>query len=254
MSLSNREICRAARVNLTGVYRLGITAFLLANIASFAMQLPFQALETNHPTTTQQVISLVVTILIALLTVLLGVGQCFIHLQLAKESVTTLPNPAQVFYCFKHHPDRYLLCAILMGLMYVLCLIPSGVGFFLYIQNEDTLLLGIFILLIIVSLLAIAYVTIRFAFAFLLLLEQEDLSVTDSFMQSLSLTKGHEGQLFLLLLAFVGYNVLVILTLGLAALWVVPYEYQIISVCYLDLTGAFTVQPAHTPTIDIVIE
>lgn len=254
MSLTNREIFRAARINLTNVYRVGMAAFLLANITTFAIELPFQSLEVANPNMVQRITSLAVTFLIALLSLLLTVGQYSIHLQLARPEETKLPNTFQVFYCFKNHPDRYIVCGFLLMLMFGLCLIPTGIGYYMYSQNEETILLPIIAILAILSIIGIFFVLIRFSFAFFLLLDQQDLSVMDSFRQSLSLTQGQCKQLLVIFLYFAGLDLLSALSFGFAMLWVVPYEIQILSVCYLDLAGELSSQPGNTPTIDIVIE
>ena len=241
-------------MNLTGVYRLGIAAFLIANITTFAIELPFRSLEVANPNTMQRIISIIVSFLIALLTLLLTVGQYSIHLQLARRTGNELPNTSQVFYCFKNHPDRYIVCGFLLMMMLGACLIPVGVGYYLYATKEETVLLPILIVLAIISVLGMIMVLIRFSFAFFLLLDQQNLSVMDSFRLSCELTAGKGMQLFLIFLYFAGLDLLSVLSFGLAMLWVAPYQFQILSVTYLDLTGAFQEQPTQNPTIDIVIE
>lgn len=55
--------------------------------------------------------------------------------------------------------------------------------------------------------------------------EFENVSVTKAMRISMIITKGHLGDLFLMGLSFIGWDMLAVLTLGIGTLWLNPYKY-----------------------------
>ncbi|MCR5062136.1 MAG: DUF975 family protein [Treponema sp.] len=53
--------------------------------------------------------------------------------------------------------------------------------------------------------------------------DEEETEVIEAMKISKSLTKGHRGELFLLMLSFIPQYLLVVVTLGIAAVWIIPY-------------------------------
>lgn len=67
-------------------------------------------------------------------------------------------------------------------------------------------------------------VSLMFSQAFYILSEDPSKSITQCINESVKLMNGHKGELFYLNLTFIGWWLLSILTLGIAALWVAPYQ------------------------------
>lgn len=61
------------------------------------------------------------------------------------------------------------------------------------------------------------------------------MSAYDALKRSWQMTKGHKKEVFLLLLSFIGWLLLVILTLGVAAIWMMPYMMTSHAALYKEL-------------------
>ena len=99
-------------------------------------------------------------------------------------------------------------------------------GFNIYLK---TLGLNILITLAVVAgtLLFIIHgiiVSLMFSQAFYILSEDPSKSITQCISESVNLMTGHKWELFYLELTFIGWWLLAVITLGIAALWVSPYQ------------------------------
>lgn len=61
---------------------------------------------------------------------------------------------------------------------------------------------------------------------FFVIAEYKEVSVTKALRISMTITKGHKGELFLMYLTFIGWDLLCLVTFGIANLWVQPYKYM----------------------------
>lgn len=77
----------------------------------------------------------------------------------------------------------------------------------------------------------------RYAMVPYLMAEYPDMSVSEAFQRSKTLMKGRKGDLFLLHLSFIGWWIIVGLTLGVASLWVSPYQQMAETAFYRNLSG-----------------
>ena len=67
-------------------------------------------------------------------------------------------------------------------------------------------------------------VSLMFSQAFYILSEDPSKSITQCINESVNLMSGHKWELFYLNLTFIGWWLLSLVTLGIAALWVAPYK------------------------------
>lgn len=67
-------------------------------------------------------------------------------------------------------------------------------------------------------------VSLMFSQAFYILSEDPSKSITQCISESVNLMTGHKCELFYLELTFIGWWLLAVITLGIAALWVSPYQ------------------------------
>ena len=71
--------------------------------------------------------------------------------------------------------------------------------------------------------------------------ENPELSANEAIDRSRAMMKGHKFDLFWLLLSFIGWYLLCIITLGLATLWVTPYMSTAIAAFYEDVKADYEV-------------
>ncbi len=80
-------------------------------------------------------------------------------------------------------------------------------------------------------------VSLMFSQAFYILSEDPSKSITQCINESVNLMSGHKWELFYLNLTFIGWWLLSLVTLGIAALWVAPYQKLTEANFYLDLNS-----------------
>lgn len=245
MSRTSKELKRIARENLTGHYNIPMGAFIVSSMITLAIELPFSMLQSEYSTTLQVIISYVAEVLISLIGVVLNAGLIKIHLNMARKKECTL---AQLFDCFKKHPDRYLIAGFLLMLVTFLVTLPFFGTAYLFQKNPSTQNLLIALAIGLVCLVICIYIQLRFQLIYYIILEHEEMSIKDSFTVASGLMKGHMGRLFYILLSFVGLNLLSILSLGIGMLWVAPYQMQTITNFYLDVIGELPESAPAQPT------
>ena len=81
------------------------------------------------------------------------------------------------------------------------------------------------------------YFLTRFGFAIYALEKDPTLSITDALKKSTELTQGHKMDFFVFLLSFIGWYLVIGLTLGIASLYVLPYVQLSTANYYRHLTG-----------------
>lgn len=237
MSISIKEIKRRAREVLLGRFGLPMAAFLICQTFLLFGSLPFELVMGPITTPLQDGILILVNLLIGFIGGLMYLGSLKIHLELhtfyhaSKEEQKPL-RLSNVFYCFKHQPDRYLIAEILMFLLYVLAASPlillyvcysSHLPLVLAAAGIPAALLGLFLLL-------------SYELAMFILLEDETLSIKDAFRASRNLMRGHRFSYLGMWFGFLLLFVLSVLSFGLGFLWVIPYYQQTITQFYLSRT------------------
>ena len=70
-----------------------------------------------------------------------------------------------------------------------------------------------------------------------ILMDHPEMTASEAIRASQKLMEGHKGDLFVLSLSFIGWNLLCVLTLGIASLWVNPYINAAYAAFYRELTA-----------------
>lgn len=69
-----------------------------------------------------------------------------------------------------------------------------------------------------------------------------DLKYVDCLNQSRQMMQGHKAEFFVLQLSFLGWDLLEVLTLGIASLWIVPYKNATYAAYYQSLKADYTTE------------
>ena len=88
-----------------------------------------------------------------------------------------------------------------------------------------------FILLIVPGI----YLALMFAQTEFILKDDKEISATDAMKKSMKMMEGHKGELFLLILSFIGWFILACITLGIGFLFLGPYFSTTMAHYYEDL-------------------
>jgi len=86
----------------------------------------------------------------------------------------------------------------------------------------------------------------RYRFAPYILMENPDISAMDAIRASKAMTCGYKGALFVLDLSFLGWFILIALTMGILGCWKLPYYYISLSETYFYIKSV-TPQPGTAP-------
>ena len=97
------------------------------------------------------------------------------------------------------------------------------VGKIILLYVVQVIFISLWTLLLVIPGIVAAY---RYRFAMLNLCENPEIGVMEALNMSKAQTLGFKWQLFVLDLSFIGWNILVSLTLGILDIWVAPYRAQ----------------------------
>lgn len=129
---------------------------------------------------------------------------------------------------------RSILAYIIPNLFIFLWIAPFAIvlGFLVGFTGQTAFLLAVIPLVILGIYKSIQYSLVPFVLS-----ADENIGVMDALNESKRLLKGNVGQLFLLNLSFIGWGILVILTVGILGIWIFPYYNATIYEYFLRLQG-----------------
>lgn len=172
--------------------------------------------------------------------------------------------PAEVgdLFCGFRNFGRILGSYILLGLVVMVAMIPYIVFIAIMAargQMEDhfgfTMFMAL-LLMIPVYVVALAYALVPF-----LLHDDSELSAREILTKSRVMMQGHKGELFILMLSFIGWSVLALFTFGIGYLWLAPYMcmtftkyYEQLRTEYEGVTDEGTEQPVVEESAPVVEE
>ena len=183
-----------------------------------------------------QIKTYVVSIVIAILSATVTVGHLYILKQISEGG---RPVMSDLFFVIRNHPDKVIIIALVLSLLQaVLCLPATIVGEKLAVAGiGDTggRIFLLYVVLYLAGMIVTLYIDLMFAMSYLIYLDNPEMRVTDIIRQSISMMKGNKFRYFYMILSFLGYWALILLSLGIAALWVIPYQNMTMVQFYEDL-------------------
>ena len=78
-----------------------------------------------------------------------------------------------------------------------------------------------------------------YSMTFFILAENKGMSVLEAITLSRKMMDGHKMELFCLSLSFIGWDLLVVITFGLAGIWVFPYYFATVANFYLSVKADY---------------
>lgn len=256
MKRSSAELKALARTQLSGKYGIYIGAALVYNLISGAVSgitaMIFPTFSVSNMILEQSTVSAgslilfyVVEFIISLILSIFTIGFLKMYLDGSRGYQVMFSD---LFYGFRHHPDRVILLTLALGLLYAACLIPGYVVLILAIPLESPALLIAGIVLLIIGLVAVVILSLGFSQALFLLTDYDDLGPIQAAKESWKMMKGHKGRLFYLDLSFLGLALLSLLSCGIAMLWITPYMRMTQSFFYRELDGELDQNPQAAQT------
>ena len=142
---------------------------------------------------------------------------------------------SDVFYGFRSHPDKAIICKFLLIAAELVCLLPAILFAILYYITENALLLVAAALLLVIGLAAVVMIHLSLYFVYYLILDYPDATIKELILYCADMMKGHRIKLFYLYASFLPMYVLGILSFGIGLLFVEPYVNVTVAQFYLDV-------------------
>lgn len=206
------QLKKAAKESLSGRWGFAVLAFLLFSIIQGVPNL-FGS-DIDEPSSS---IDLVVS-LVSILLIPVGVGWTWIAMSIARGEETKVTDLFEPYGMFLKVVGLAIVQFIFIALWTLLLIIPGIIKSFSYLLT------------------------------FYILRDEPSIGILEAITRSRQLMDGHKMEAFLLFLSFIGWALLVIVTLGLAVLWVGPY-FSVTLVKFYDRVRG---EQAPEPTSDFV--
>ncbi len=111
----------------------------------------------------------------------------------------------------------------------------------------NSILIFLWTLLLIIPGIIKAY---SYSMTFYIMCDDPSISANDARKKSMELMRGNKWRLFCLQFSFIGWWLLSLLTLGILALWIAPYEQAATAAFYQSLLPPTPAEPQNEPTVD----
>ncbi|MBR6452738.1 MAG: DUF975 family protein [Lachnospiraceae bacterium] len=167
------------------------------------------------------VISQLISALIGALAATLTTGFSYICLKVSRGQKATVGD---LFYVYRHNPDRVILLYLLIFVIQTIISAPADVLSYFSQKSPQNTLLYLLQLVFSIASFVISYIfSLMVSQAFFLYLDDSEAPVLSNFRESIDMMKGHKGRLFYLQVTFIGWILLSLLTCGILLIFVGPY-------------------------------
>ncbi len=228
-----RELKRLAKVQLQGKYGTMIGALILQELlVLFATGILSMMIPGTD--TLSNILYYILTFIVQLIAGILQAGVSFLYLKAACGMQCSVGD---IFYCFKHSPDKAIKIEFVLVIINAVCMLPSDILTWKYPLTSLTDYDEIAMMYSVTLLCMMVYVVITLAFTpvFYMMLDFPNYTVKDILKKSIEVMKGNKMRYFLLDLSFIPWMFVGILTCGIGLLWIIPYMNMTSTNFYLDL-------------------
>ncbi|MBO4267044.1 MAG: DUF975 family protein [Lachnospiraceae bacterium] len=231
----------AAKDRLLGSYGIatGTFALVFALIYTLLMVLVFSMIGSGLMTSgngtmgasvKSLLISTVFSLVIGALSSVMFVGYISVIMKISRGD---RPVISDAFFVLKNHPDKVIIISIIMTVVQMILLLPSNIVSLSGVTEAKRFLL--WTVLYVLGFIASLVFNMYLGLCYMLYIDDVDMDVKYFVTESVRLMKGNIFRYLYLHLSFIGYYVLVFMSLGVAILWVAPYQYMTMVQFYEDL-------------------
>ncbi len=207
-----------ARALLLGHYGVFIRIFLLTQLIIYLLNRLIDSM--TYGVAQGPLISLIASILIELFAGILVGGTAYAYLRFAAGNPV---KTSDLFYCFRNRPDRAILLQGIMVLASTICFVPGELMYVLHKGPLTPVFACQLIAVLGIGLVVYVIFYTNFTFLFYLMLDFPNHSVPDLVRLCVRMMKGYRKEVLLLLLSFLPFYLLGILSFGIGLFWVIPY-------------------------------
>lgn len=221
----------AARALLQGKYKEYIAAYITAELVLVLISsIASSVLPTD--TTWGMVFELAITFVLELISAVFLLGIIYYTMNICKGLPYKLSD---VFYGFKSHPDKAIICQFLFTLAELVCMLPAILFAILYTITENPAFMIVMSVFLVIGLVAVVILHLTLHFVFYLILDYPDATIKELIVYCANMMRGHRIKFFYLYASFLPLYVLGILSLGIGLLFVEPYVNVTVAQFYLDV-------------------
>ena len=225
------EMKSAARALLQGRYREYIAAYITAELVLVLISaIASSVLPTD--TTWGMVFELAISFVLELISAVFLLGIIHYTMNICKGLPYKLSD---VFYGFKSHPDKAIICQFLFTLAELVCMLPAILFAILYTITENPAFMIVMSVFLVIGLVAVVILHLTLHFVFYLILDYPDATIKELIVYCANMMRGHRIKFFYLYASFLPLYVLGILSLGIGLLFVEPYVNVTVAQFYLDV-------------------
>lgn len=249
MKYKTKDLKAMARVQLSGKYGIYIGAYLLAAVIQFTVSMILSMINSSSSLLaifysddlfssgnitrliTYLLIEFIINLILSVL--MLGFNKMFLDGSRGYEV-----HFEDLFYGFRHHPDRVILMQLLMGLINLACILPGYVIMICALYFDTSFILVLFgILLLIAGGILMIYFSLAFSQSMYLMADYDDLGPVQTLKESQKMMSGNKGRYLYMELSFIGFLLLSLLTCYIGLLWVMPYMSMTATNFYRNIGG-----------------
>ena len=230
-----------ARTALLGNYTPIIVSFIILLLLFLLASYPFNYSLLISQRNSAIIIYIIANILIMLVLYEFLIGLIYMTMKIARGEQAYVRD---LLFAFRNRPDRFIPVFIIRELVFFICLLPSYALMFISVSYSNLLWLDVKTFIsyplerIILTLLGVIVgllITAFFSFTELILIEDSSVKGSEGLKLSRDMLRGHIGQLIYILISFIGYYILSIISFNIGFLWTIPYSLETLVQYYYDL-------------------
>lgn len=224
-----------ARTALLSNYTPIIVSFIILLLFFLVASYPFNYSLLISQRSSAIIIYIIANILIMLVLYEFLIGLIYMTMKIARGERAFVKD---LLFAFRNRPDRFILVYILREVVFFICLLPSYALMYVDITYSNMLWLNLArIALTFIGIILGLLITVPFMFTEFILIDDATLQGKDGLRISRDMLRGKIGQLIYILVSFIGYYILSIMSFNIGFLWTIPYSLETLAQYYYDLKG-----------------
>jgi len=228
---STTEMKSAARELLLGKYGSYIGAYITAELLLTLISVIASSV-LPADSTWGMVFNLAISFVIELIAAVFLLGMIHFTMNICTGRPYQLSD---VFYGFRSHPDKAIICKFLFLAAELVCMLPAILFAVLYSITENGLLLVVASLFLVIGMVIAVIIHLSLYFVYYLILDYPDATIKELIQYCADMMNGHRIKLFYLYASFLPMYALGILSFGIGLLFVEPYVNVTVAQFYLDV-------------------
>lgn len=222
-----------ARTALLGNYTPIIVSFIILLLLFLLASYPFNYSLLISQRNSAIIIYIIANILIMLVLYEFLIGLIYMTMKIARGEQAYVRD---LLFAFRNRPDRFIPVFIIRELVFFICLLPSYALMFISVSYSNLLWLNLArIILTLFGVMVGLLITAFFSFTELILIEDSSIRGSEGLKLSRDMLRGHIGQLIYIMISFIGYYILSIISFNIGFLWTIPYSLETLVQYYYDL-------------------